>query len=262
MNAKIKNFTSRLLVIVVCVIALALVLPAPVSAILQIDVFVEDSVNTGINYHNVIVDGGPGDTDNAVNNQINLGSNFEPIPDFIVQGSFHTSKAGGLNLLTSGSSAVNNNRATNTHVTVAVSDTDFKPKASLADVTGSGTFTGAIGSVIHLHYYDDPNNVQGANSLVGVLTPGDLIASFDHTANTALNSFSFDQSNIAVTDDNKYSMTLYFDFSLTPGGQLTSRGQSMFKPIAPVPEFPSVALPAAMVIGLLGVMLFVRRTKE
>jgi len=262
MNAKIKNFTSRLLVIVVCVIALALVLPAPVSAILQIDIFVEDSVNTGINYHHVIVDGGVGDTDSVVNNQINLGNNFQPIPNFIVQGSFHTSKPGGLNLITSGSSSVNNNRNTPTHARVAVSDTDFKPPAKVAEVTGSGTFTVASGSAIHLQYYDDPANVQGANSLVGVLTPGDKIATFDYTATKSQDSFSYNQDNIAVSDLDPYSMTLYFDFTLTPGGQITSRGQSMIKPIAPVPEFPSAALPAAMVIGLLGVALFVQRTKE
>ena len=30
----------------------------------------------------------------------------------------------------------------------------------------------------------------------------------------------------------------------------------------PVPEFPTVALPAALIIGLIGVVLFIQKSKE
>ncbi len=75
-------------------------------------------------------------------------------------------------------------------------------------------------------------------------------------------SFSHNNYDIVVSDPNPYSMTLLFDFTLTPNGLLTARGQSMSKNHTSVPEFPSLALPAAMVFGLLGAVLFVQRTKE
>jgi len=272
MSAKMKSYTGKVLVIVICMIALVMVLP-PVGAVLQVDITVDDPATMAIDYHNVTIDGGPGDADGVVNSQVLLGNNFQPIPNFIVQGSFHTSThapVGSSNILTSGSSAVTNSRASPTHATVAVSDTDYQPRAWVAGVTSSGTFTGATGSAITNNWYDDPANVQGANTddgnpippdVGGVLTPGNLIDSFSFTATSSLASYSYNNPGIAVFDDNPYSMTLYFDFTLTPGGQLTSRGQVEAKEHV-VPEFPTIAVPAAMVIGLLGAVLFVRRTRE
>ena len=34
------------------------------------------------------------------------------------------------------------------------------------------------------------------------------------------------------------------------------------KDTTPVPEFPTMALPAAFIVGMLGVVLFIQRTKE
>lgn len=253
------------------VILIALMLAAPVSATLQVSVTVYDTGNTATGYSNVIVDGGAGDTDGVVNNQISLGDNFQPIPNFIVQGSFHTSKLGGLALITSASNTVINNRATTTRSIVAVSDTEFTPPANFAEVTGSGTWTGAGGSDITLRYYDDPANEQGADvafadyadflANVALLTPGDKIAEFSDTAAGGLDSFDYDEDNIVVSDVNPYSMTLYFDFNLTPNGLLVSRGQSILKTATPIPEFPSMALPASLIIGLLGTIMFIRKTR-
>jgi hypothetical protein len=272
MSVKMKRYTGKVLVIAICMIALVMVLP-PVGAALQVDITVDDPTTIGIDYHTVIVDGGPGDTDGVVNGQVLLGNNFQPITGFIVQGSFHTSTHapfGSSNVLTSGSSAVTNTRASPTHATVAVSDTDFEPRAWVAGVTGSGTFTGAIGSTMTNNWYDDPANVQGANTddgnpippdVGGVLTPGNQIDSFSFTAMTIVDSYSYNNPSIVVSDVDPYSMTLYFDFTLTPNGQLTSRGQVEAKEHV-VPEFPTLAIPAAMVIGLLGAVMFVRKTRE
>lgn len=258
MNGKKKSLTGTILAIAVCMVALALVLSTPAQATLQIGVSVYDTVNVATGYSTVIVDNGIGDFDPAVG-QIALGNNFQPIPNFIVQGSFHTSKLGGLNLLTSGSSTVTNNRANTVRAYVAVGDTDYTPPALIASVTGSGTFTNAIGSTMYMGYYDDPANVQGANiAFVDLndflanawkLTPGNLIASYNFASTLALDSYSFNQGKIPVLDPDRFSMTLLFDFNLTSNGILVSRGQSMEK-VVPIPG--AVWLLGSGLLGLIG----------
>ena len=267
-----KSYNGKILAVAVFTIVLALVLATPVTAKLQVAVTVYDTTDP-LNFNNsLIVDGGPGDSDGLVNNQIDINSPYEPLPGFSVQGSFHTSKLGGLSLITSGESTVTNDRDTTTRAYVAVSDTDFEAPAGLSSVTGSGTFTSAQGSTMYMGFYDDPQNEQGANFAfadydafnlnAASLTPGDKISEFSFTAADNSESFEHDIDNIVVSDPNPYSMTLLFDFSLTPNGLLTARGQSMSKSHTPVPEFPSLALPAGMVIGLLGAVLLIQRTKE
>jgi hypothetical protein len=272
MNAKMKNFTGKVLVIAVCTLAL-LVLTTPVAAKLQVAITVYDTTDPTIFYNEVIKDGDPEDADHIVNNEIDINSPYAPIPGFSVQGSFSTSKSGGLSLITTAESTVQNNRDTATRAFVAVSDTDFNPTANLAIVTSSGTFTNAVGSTMYNGFYDDPLNNQGAdydasdyadfNANIASLTPGNKIDDFTFTSNAAiLDSFSHNKNDIVVSDTNPYSMTMVFDFTLTPHGELSAHAQNMAKNQTSVPEFPSLALPAAMVFGLLGAVLFVQRTKE
>jgi len=267
-----KSSNGKILAIAVFTIALALVLATPVAAKLQVAVTVYDTTDPTIFYNEVVVDGDGNDDDGMVNNEIDINSPYTPIPGFSVQGSFHTSKLGGLSLITSGESTVSNIRDTTTRAYVAVSDTDFNAPASLASVTGSGTFTNAQGSTMYMGYFDDPENTQGANNIfsdfadfnanAASLTPGDKISEFSFTAADNDESFAHDVDDIIVSDPNPYSMTLVFDFSLTPNGLLTARGQSMSKNQTSIPEFPSLALPAGMVIGLLGAVLLIQRTRE
>jgi hypothetical protein len=153
-----------------------------------------------------------------------------------------------------------------------VSDTDFTAPATLASVTGSATFTAATGSTMDMSFYNDPDNFQGAdfdfsdltdfNANFASLTPGNLIFTDGFTAVDEDDSFSLNEDNIAVSDPEPYSMTMVFDFTLEGPGLMTGHAQSMQKNVASIPEFPTFALPAGMVIGLVGAILLIRRTKE
>ncbi len=53
------------------------------------------------------------------------------------------------------------------------------------------------------------------------------------------------------------------NFQGSGGGDIyTLNGRSNINPERNVPEFPTVALPAALVVGLIGVVLFIQKTKE
>ncbi|MEN6395753.1 MAG: hypothetical protein ABFC78_04640 [Methanoregula sp.] len=271
MNMKTKRFIGTALVIAIFMIAMALIL-TPVSAELKIALTVYDVSNpsgAGNFYSTVIKDSDDGLTDG----KITLPNGFEPITGLVVDGSKHTSFKGDPDLLKSGSSSVANTRTNPVRVYAAVSDTDYEPPVEFADVTGSGTFTNAKNSTIDLAWYNDPANGQGAdyaftdyNDFIAnkaMLTPGNLLDSFSFKAPDALESFNYNKEKLYVVDPTNFSMTLLFDYTLEPGATyesaLTSRGQGMAKYI---PEFPSYAAPAGMVVGFLGIVIFLKRKKE
>jgi hypothetical protein len=57
-------------------------------------------------------------------------------------------------------------------------------------------------------------------------------------------------------------MTLHFDFTLGNDGTLVSHGQKINKTYMCVSEFPILTLLMEMIIGLLGVAIFIRKPKE
>ncbi|HNX17466.1 MAG TPA: hypothetical protein PKM50_03950 [Methanoregula sp.] len=268
---KMKGHIRKFLVIAIFMIVFAMI-ATPVSAELKISLTVFDTSNpngAGNFYSKVFKDSDDGSTDGV----ITLPNGFQPIANLKVEGSTHTSVHANPSILASGSSRVANNRTTPVRIYAAVSDTDYDPPAHFADITASGTFTNAVGSTIDEAWFNDPANAQGAdkafsdyadfNANKASLTPGNQVDSYSYTATSVLKSFNYNKEKISVDDPNKYSMTLVFDYTLQPGttyeSALTSRGQGMTKYI---PEFPSYAVPAGMVVGLIGVALFIRRKKE
>jgi len=265
---KMKRFTYKVLGIAILLIALALVV-TPVSAELQIAYTMYDTSNTADFVSAVVKDSDDGSLD------CSIALTPVVIGGVKVTGSLHECSHGAPSLLISGATKVAN---TNTNhpvrIYAAVSETDYAPPVDFADVSGSGTFTHSKDSTIYMAWYDDPANGQGADYAFadyadfvankGLLTPGNLLDSFSDTStSTTVYSYSHNKVGLPVHDRDLYSMTLLFDYTLMPGGTyesaLTSRGQNMSKY---VPEFPTFAMPTALLIGLVGAVWFIRKTKE
>lgn len=162
------------------------------------------------------------------------------IGGLVVAGSIHTSTdLPGLALLTSSSITINNTSGETRTVSVAVSQTDYDGPAGQGDTTGSGTWVTANGSLINMEWYNDDNNEQGAQTPFD--RPGVMVNNKTDTAIGTLDSFNFnDPFDIAGTETD-FSMTVAFDLTLTPGGNLLSRGMAEVKE-AQAPEPTSLTL--------------------
>jgi hypothetical protein len=93
-----------------------------------------------------------------------------------IQTSTGTPANPGPDILNTSSLSIINTTNTTKSVTVAVSDTDFAGPVGSFQTAGSGTWQNAIGSMITLNWFDDPNNGQGAD--LPSDTPGNLIHTF------------------------------------------------------------------------------------
>jgi len=163
-----------------------------------------------------------------------------------ILGSVQTQTIGTTNILNTSSLTVINNNSTTVPYAVAVSATDFTGPATTFSASASATFQNAVGTTLTTSFFDDPANAQGAASPLDA--PGNEVATATKTVTLVADSFSFAQSG-AVNDGALFSMTLLASGDLTAGGEVISRGQTLLKPLAVVPEPASLALLGTALLG-------------
>ena len=191
---------------------------------------------------------------NASVNQLGLGGAGSSINIAGVEvfGSLSTATYGPpTNILNSSSLQVINTNAFAIDILVTVSATDFVPPSLTAFTSASGTFQNVGGSTIDLRWWNDPANQQGAEAAND--TPGILLDSFSFLSAFAPQSFAHNGGPINVVDLLPYSMTLQFELTLPGGAQLISRGQTINKDVAEVPE------PASLLLLGTGLLLLASR---
>lgn len=183
-----------------------------------------------------------------------LGNSSTPIliNGLSILGSVQTQQIAGapgqFNILNSSSLTVTNTTGANIVSTLSIGATNFAGPSTQAFTSGSGTFQTAVGSSAALFWFDDPLNRQGGETNLD--REGIQIDSFLATAGNPVDSFSHTAGPIPVSDPALYSMTLGLNLTLTPGGQLISRGQTEVK--NRVPEPGTLALLGVAALGMVG----------
>lgn len=183
-------------------------------------------------------------TDSGTPNMISVSSGNQGAITFT--GEFSQSLiVGTTNALTTSATTVHNLSTTDTYIlTAAVSGQNFAGPDNLVNATASGTWFGNDGSTITLGYYDDPANVLGAQCTTTspqcepLTDPGNEVFSYTSpAASGVISSYSFNPATVtlATPDVGLYSMTETWTYTLLPNSELTSRGQTETKTLAPEP---------------------------
>jgi len=198
---------------------------------------------------------------------LTIGDGVTPVQvgAFAVLGSAHTSNSPGDpttgGLLISHSISVVNNTAAAATQQVVVGDTGYKfPAPGLMTTTNIASGTITNGTIV-IKTWDDPSNRQFGG---GVDHPGGaaiLLSSLTFTNQSYAVVVPF-TANVAYDPAVGYSKTIEFDVTLSPGGTLVNRSDSIQNQAA-VPEIdPGSAASALACLGSGVLMLAGRRRKR
>ena len=211
----------------------------PASATLQLAIDVNGSLFT-------CVDNAACDTDNTVG-ILAVGNRNIGGLDFT--GSVQTSTGtirtpSGGDFINTSSLQIHNGTLGALSFAAAIGDTDFIGPVNEFSVSSSATFQSARGSVLTHSFFDDANNVQGANTA----TDGPGVQLATTTKNVTLNTdaMSFVAGG-AVNDPGNFSMTETISGNLTAGGFVINNGLTETKVNTPEPFSLAV-----LGVGLLG----------
>jgi hypothetical protein len=161
-------------------------------------------------------------------------------------GSSQTQVIGLLNSLNTSSFQVINDNAVSVPITLAISGNNFEGPVATFSASGSGTFQSAIGSSTTLTFFGDTANTLGAANPTDL--PGVQLATMTEVAAIATDSFARNFTG-AFTDADLYSMSLGTVGTLTAGGSLVGRSQTIVTEQS-VPEPASLAVIGMAMLGL------------
>ena len=181
-----------------------------------------------------------------------------------VQTSVKSPGVGGLNTLSSAGTVLQNTGVVAHSIVFTISDTGFVGPAFEFTTTGSGTWVDQTlpalfgGTTITMEWWNDPANVQGADSPGD--TPGFLVNTATDTPVDGISNQSFGGPatafNVSGTltnpDPALFSLTLDNLLVLGPGIRLESRGQAESKPQVAVVPAPATLLLLGSALALLG----------
>lgn len=245
-----RNFKN--LALASTALAGVLALASPASATLQISALVNGSSFFCADQTGCDTNSTPGVL--SIGNQTIGGVSFQGSSQFQTFGPPN-------NTLLTNSLTIQNTTGSTANIAFAVSGTDFSFPTTTFSAAGSGTWLNAAGSSIHMSWFGDTANAQGASDTTDL--PGVLLANSGLIiAGAGADSFDTGTLTGPFATSAPYSWTMFADATLISGAtaSLAGRSQDITADITAVPEPGSLAMFGSML--LVGGLAIRRKQKK